>query len=56
MLYLENREIIENLRSFIPKEQIKQNVLMKDYTAFKIGGHAEFLLKVNSIDEIRSLL
>ncbi len=53
---MENREIIENLRSFIPKEQIKQNALMKDYTAFKIGGPAEFLVKVTSIDEIRSVL
>lgn len=53
---MENREILENLKNIIPEEKIKQNEPMKDHTSFKIGGPAEFFIKVNSIEELKNIL
>jgi len=56
VLKLENNKILEILKKFIPEERIKQNESMKKHTSFKIGGPAEFFIKVNSIEEIQKLL
>ncbi len=53
---MENNKILEILKKFIPEERIKQNESMKKHTSFKIGGPAEFFIKVNSIEEIQKLL
>lgn len=53
---MENREILENLKNIIPEEKIKKNEPMKDHTSFKIGGPAEFFIKVNSIEELKNIL
>lgn len=53
---LENKEILENLEKIIPKEQIKQNEPMKKHTSFKIGGPAEFYIKITTIEELQKIL
>lgn len=53
---MENREIKENLEKIISKERIKQNEPMKNHTSFKIGGPAEFYIKIKSIEELQKIL
>lgn len=53
---MDNNEILEKLRKIIPEGKIKQNEPMKNHTSFKIGGPAEFFVKVNSIEEIKNIL
>lgn len=40
----------------ISKERIQYNVPMKNYTSFKIGGPAECLIKVQTIEEVQEIL
>ena len=53
---MENKQIIENLEPIISKERIKQNEPMKNHTSFKIGGPAEFYIKITSIEELQKIL
>lgn len=53
---MDNKEILNNLEKIISKEKIKQNESMKNHTSFKIGGPAEFFVKVNSVEELKELL
>ena len=53
---MENKEILENLEKIITKERIKQNEPMKNHTSFKIGGPAEFYIKITSIKELQKIL
>ena len=53
---MENTEILNNLEKIISKEKIKQNEPMKEHTSFKIGGPAEFFVKVNSVEELTQVL
>lgn len=53
---MDNKEILNNLEKIISKEKIKQNEPMKNHTSFKIGGPAEFFVKVNSVEELKELL
>ena len=53
---MENKEIKENLEKIISKERIKQNEPMKNHTSFKIGGPAEFYIKIKSIEELQKIL
>lgn len=53
---MENKEILENLKSIISEEKIKQNEPMKNHTSFKIGGPAEFFIKISSIEELKNIL
>lgn len=48
------KQILEN--SNLTNENIKYNALMKDYTSFKIGGPAECLIKVQTVDEIQEII
>ena len=53
---MENKEILENLEKIITKERIKQNEPMNKHTSFKIGGPAEFYIKITSIEELQKIL
>ena len=53
---MENKQILENLKNIIPEERIKQNEIMKSHTSFKIGGKAEFFVKINKIEELKKIL
>lgn len=53
---MENNEILSNLNKFISEEKIKKNEPMKKHTSFKIGGPAEFFVKINTLDELRNIL
>lgn len=53
---MENREILENLKKVISEDKIKENESMKDHTSFKIGGPAEFFVKITSIEELKNVL
>ena len=53
---MENKEILKNLEKIISKERIKQNEPMKEHTSFKIGGPAEFYIKITSIKELQQIL
>ena len=53
---MENKELLENLEKIITKERIKQNEPMSKHTSFKIGGPAEFFIKILSIEELQKIL
>ena len=53
---MENKQILENLEKIISKERIKQNEPMKNHTSLKIGGPAEFYIKITSIKELQKIL
>lgn len=53
---MDNKEILNNLEKIISKEKIKQNEPMREHTSLKIGGPAEFFVKVNSVEELRKVL
>lgn len=50
-----NKEIIGKIQKVIPKEKIYINEEMKKYTSFKIGGPAECLIKIESVDQIKEV-
>lgn len=50
-----NKEIIEKIQKVIPKEKIYINEEMKKYTSFKIGGPAECLIKIESVEQIKEV-
>ena len=56
MWKLDNKEILNSLEKIISKEEIKQNEPMKNHTSFKIGGPAEFYIKIKSVKELRKVL
>lgn len=53
---MENKQILENLEKIIPKENIKINEPMKNHTSFKIGGPAEYFVKISTIKELKEIL
>lgn len=53
---MSNTEIYKLLCEKISKEKIFQNEPMKKHTSFKIGGNAEFFVKVKTIEEIKYVL
>ena len=48
------QQILE--KSNISKDKIQYNAPMKNYTSFKIGGPAECLIKVQTIEEVQEIL
>ena len=44
--------MISNLAGFVDRERISENVLLKDYTTFKVGGPAKIMIKVNTLKEL----
>ena len=53
---MENEEILENLQKIVSKDKIKQNELMKKHTSIKIGGPADFLVEISTIDELKNII
>lgn len=53
---MDNKEILNSLEKIIAKEKIKQNEPMKKHTTIKIGGPAEFFIKVDTIEELIKIL
>lgn len=53
---MENKEILKRLRVIFPDERIKENELMKNHTSFKIGGPADFFIKVRCLEELKAIL
>ena len=47
---------IKDIQSFIPQENIYINELMSKYTSFKIGGPAECLVKIETLEQLKSIL
>ena len=50
------KQIIEEANLKISKDRILYNEPMKKYTSFKIGGPAECLIKIKSVDELKKVL
>ena len=50
-----NNEILENIKKIIKEENIKQNEPMKNHTSFKIGGPADFFIKITSKEEANNI-
>ena len=44
---------INEIEKIVPKEKIQLKAPMKKYTSFKIGGEAEVLIKISTIDELK---
>lgn len=53
---MDNSNILKGLEKIISKEKIKQNEPMKEHTSLKIGGPADFFIKVNCIEELKNIL
>lgn len=53
---MDNSNILKDLEEIISKEKIKQNEPMKEHTSLKIGGPADFFIKVNCIEELKNIL
>ena len=47
---------IKDIQSFIPQENIYINEPMSKYTSFKIGGPAECLVKIETLEQLKSIL
>lgn len=49
--------MIEDLKEIgIKEENIFENISMKKYTTFKIGGNAEILVKIKKIEDLEKIL
>lgn len=53
---MEDKKILEILEKIISKERIKKNELMKNHTTFKIGGPADFFIKITTIEELKLII
>ena len=47
---------LEDIEKIISKEKIYVNEPMSKHTSFKIGGPAEYLIKIDSVEELKSIL
>ena len=47
---------IKDIQNFIPQENIYINEPMSKYTSFKIGGPAECLVKIKTLEQLKSIL
>lgn len=48
--------MISNLARYVDRERISENVLLKDYTTFKVGGPASIMIKVNTVKELCDII
>ena len=53
---MSNLEIYELITKEIPKENVLTNEPMEKHTSFKIGGNAECLIKIKTIQDLRNIL
>lgn len=47
---------IKDIQNFIPQENVYINEQMSKYTSFKIGGPAECLIKIKTLEQLKSIL
>ena len=47
---------IKDIQHFIPQENVYINEPMSKYTSFKIGGPAECLVKIKTLEQLKSIL
>ena len=47
---------IKEIEKIVSKEKIYENELMSNYTSFKIGGPAEYLIKVQTTEELKEII
>ena len=47
---------IKDIQNLIPQENIYINEPMSKYTSFKIGGPAECLVKIKTIEQLKAIL
>ena len=47
---------IKDIQNFIPQENVYINEPMSKYTSFKIGGPAECLVKIKTLEQLKSIL
>ena len=47
---------INEIEKFISKDKIYINEPMSKHTSFKIGGPAECLIKIQTVEELKSIL
>ncbi|KEH95667.1 UDP-N-acetylmuramate dehydrogenase [Clostridium novyi] len=49
-------DINKKLESILDKEEIKNNILMKNYTSFKVGGPADIFVTPNSYEKVKGVI
>ena len=47
---------IKEIEKIVSKEKIYENELMSNYTSFKIGGPVEYLIKIQTPEELKEIL
>ena len=47
---------IKEIEKIVSKDKIYENELMSNYTSFKIGGPAEYLIKIQTPEELKEIL
>lgn len=50
------KEFILELHTLLPEERIKEQVMMKEHTTFRVGGPADVLVNPSSVEEITGIL
>lgn len=48
--------MIRNLSRFVDMDRIREGVLLKEYTTFRVGGPAEIFVTVNTSDELSKVI
>ncbi len=48
--------MIKNLSRYVAPERISENVELKDYTTFKVGGPADIMVTVETVSELTGLI
>ena len=49
-------EIIDELKSLVPEEQVKINEPMKNHTSFKVGGDAKYYVIAKTIEDVKNIV
>lgn len=50
------QEIYEDLKKRVPTLEIKKDEIMAKYTSFKVGGKADILIKIKTLEELDFIL
>ena len=53
---MEKENIMLQLQNIIPQENILQDEPMKKHTSFKIGGNADFFVKIETLEQLQKIL
>ena len=52
----DNKDFLEKLKSFLDKDEILENEIMKKHTTFQLGGPSKIFIKPKSINKIIKVL